>query len=400
MKSEVSNRTFGQLNSNFSPKYLLVLAFLAGITLSSCSSGNGKNANKEKLVNIPVLELQSRGIEVPKTYVCDIQAVQFVEVRAKVEGFVDRIYVDEGQFVKKGQTLFQLTSNEFNEMVNSANAKMMQARAEAKAASLEVERLQVLVNKNIISSSELELAKSKRAVAESSILEAESILKNAKTGLSYTTIKAPFDGIVDRIPYKTGSLVTAGDLLTNITDISEVFAYYKVTENEYLQYMREKMEEDSTGMKEEFGEDITLILSDGMEYPLKGKLETMEADFERGTGSIAFRVRFPNPDQLLKHGASGKVQMTNMLEDIYLIPQKSTFEIQDYNYVYMITKDNKVVVRSFRPLQRFGVYYIADGFQEGDRIIFEGIQQVRDGMEIEPSPVTELEAYDTLSISK
>ncbi|MDX5477033.1 MAG: biotin/lipoyl-binding protein, partial [Cyclobacteriaceae bacterium] len=183
MKSEVSNRTFGQLNSNFSPKYLLVLAFLAGITLSSCSSGNGKNANKEKLVNIPVLELQSRGIEVPKTYVCDIQAVQFVEVRAKVEGFVDRIYVDEGQFVKKGQTLFQLTSNEFNEMVNSANAKMMQARAEAKAASLEVERLQVLVNKNIISSSELELAKSKRAVAESSILEAESILKNAKTGL-------------------------------------------------------------------------------------------------------------------------------------------------------------------------------------------------------------------------
>ncbi|MDX5478817.1 MAG: efflux RND transporter periplasmic adaptor subunit, partial [Cyclobacteriaceae bacterium] len=209
-----------------------------------------------------------------------------------------------------------------------------------------------------------------------------------------------FDGIVDRIPYKTGSLVTAGDLLTNITDISEVFAYYKVTENEYLQYMREKMEEDSTGMKEEFGEDITLILSDGMEYPLKGKLETMEADFERGTGSIAFRVRFPNPDQLLKHGASGKVQMTNMLEDIYLIPQKSTFEIQDYNYVYMITKDNKVVVRSFRPLQRFGVYYIADGFQEGDRIIFEGIQQVRDGMEIEPSPVTELEAYDTLRISK
>lgn len=399
MKSKVSHATFGSFHYWY-PKVLSAILLVAVSSFISCSSGNGKNANKEKLVNIPVLELQSRGIEVPKTYVCDIQAVQFVEVRAKVEGFVDRIYVDEGQFVKKGQTLFQLTSNEFNEMVNSANAKMMQARAEAKAASLEVERLQVLVNKNIISSSELELAKSKRAVAESSILEAESILKNAKTGLSYTTIKAPFDGIVDRIPYKTGSLVTAGDLLTNITDISEVFAYYKVTENEYLQYMREKMEEDSVGLKEEFEDDITLILSDGMEYPLKGKLETMEADFERGTGSIAFRVRFPNPDQLLKHGASGKVQMTNMLEDIYLIPQKSTFEIQDYNYVYMITKDNKVVVRSFRPLQRFGVYYIADGFQEGDRIIFEGIQQVRDGMEIEPSPVTELEAYDTLSISK
>ncbi|WP_211299912.1 efflux RND transporter periplasmic adaptor subunit [Cecembia rubra] len=364
--------------------------------LVSCSSGNGKNQNKDQLVNIPVLELQSRSIELPKTYVCDLQAVQFVEVRSKVEGFMDRIYVDEGQVVRKGQTLFQLSSMEFNEMVNSANAKLRQAEAEAKAASLEVERLKILVDKNIISASELELARSKRAVAQSAIAEAEAMLKNAKTGLSYTTVKAPFDGIVDRIPFKTGSLVTAGDLLTNITDISEVFAYYKVTENEYLRYMREKMENEVNGLDEE----LTLILSDGQVYPYKGKQETMEADFERGTGSIAFRVRFPNPDQLIKHGASGKIQTTNTLENIFLIPQKSTFEIQEYNYVYVITKDNKVRVRSFKPIQRYGVFYIADGFEEGDRIIFEGIQQVKDGMEIIPLEVSEQDAYDTLSISK
>ncbi len=374
---------------------LILLAIFTIASTSSCSSGNSKDQGKDKPISVPVLELQTMNIEVPKTYVCDIQAVQFVEVRSKVEGFVDKIFVDEGQYVTKGQMLFQLSSMEFNEMVNSANAKMMQTKAESNAATVEVERLRTLVQKNIISASELELAKSKKSVAESAIMEAESILKNARTGLSYTAIRAPFDGIVDRIPYKTGSLVTAGDLLTNITDISEIFAYYKINENEYLQYMRDLDDTESEG----FQEDITLILSDGEEYLHKGKLETMEADFETGTGSIAFRVRFPNPDQLLKHGASGKVEMQTKLDSVYLIPQKSTFEIQDYNYVYMVNKNNKVVVRSFKPLQRFGVYYIANGFEAGDRIIFEGIQQVKDGLVIEPGEVAMEDAYDSLERS-
>lgn len=361
------------------------------LVLSSFAcNGKGKNQN-QILTAVPVLELQTMSITLPKTYVSDIQAVQFVEVRAKVEGFVARIYVDEGQFVKKGQNLFQLTSNEYNEMVNSAKARLLQSKAEAQAAQLEVDRLKVLVDKNIIAKSEYQLALSKKAVAESAISEAESMLKNAQTGLSYTTIKAPFDGIVDRIPYKTGSLVTAGDLLTNITDISEIFAYYKVTENEYLKYMRDKIENGTLDDQE-----VSLILSDGVYYEYKGKLETMEADFERGTGSIAFRVRFPNPDQLIKHGSTGKVEMTEVIENIFLIPQKSTFEIQDYNYVYIVDKENKVKVRSFKPIQRFGLFYIADGFEPGDRIIYEGIQQVKDGMEIMPELTPELEVYDTL----
>lgn len=379
------------LNGGILPIILLALYTL--IIATSCSSGNSKVQGDDKPINVPVLELQTMNIEIPKTYVCDIQAVQFVEVRSKVEGFVDKIYVDEGEYVTKGQMLFQLSSMEFNEMVNSANAKLMQAKAESNAASVEVERLRTLVEKNIISPSELLLAKSKKSVAESAIMEAESTLKNARTGLSYAAIRAPFDGIVDRIPYKTGSLVTAGDLLTNITDISEIFAYYKINENEYLQYMRELAEEDSAG----FQEDISLILSDGQTYTYKGKLETMEADFETGTGSIAFRVRFPNPEQLLKHGASGKVEMQTKLDSIYLIPQKSTFEIQDYNYVYMVNKNNKVVVRSFKPIQRFGVYYIADSFEPGDRIVFEGIQQVKDGLLIEPGEVALEDAYDSLA---
>jgi membrane fusion protein (multidrug efflux system) len=395
MKLKKSDSSFGILSKLMVFSLLHVMLIILGLSISSCNSNKSKEQEIIILENIPVLELTPKTIDFPKTYVCEIQAVQFVEIRAKVEGYVDRIYVDEGQFVKKGQNLFQLSSLEFTEMVNSANAKLAQAQAEAQAATVEMQRLRILVEKDIISPSELELAKSKKAVAESGIAEAEAMLKNAKTGLAYTTIKAPFDGIIDRFPKKSGALVTAGDLLTNITDIAEVFAYFRVTENEYLKYMRAKIDGESLASNP----DVTLILSDGEVYEYTGKLETLEADFERGTGSIAFRVRFPNPDQLIKHGASGKIQLSNQLENVFLVPQKSTFEIQDYSYVYILDKENQVKVRSFKPIQRYGVYYIAEGFEEGDRIIYEGIQQVKDGVFVSPAMVSDKEAYDTLSTS-
>tara|TARA_R110000737_G_scaffold350072_1_gene388020 strand:+ start:11656 stop:12819 length:1164 start_codon:yes stop_codon:yes gene_type:complete len=386
------------------------MLYLAGIvfTTVSCSEGNGKNKKNAEILEVPVFTLSPKSIEVPQTYVCDLQAIQFVEVRSKVEGFVEKIYVDEGQSVKKGQPLFQLSSAEYNELVNSAKAKLMQAKAEEKSATLEVERLKVLVDKKIYSQSELELAQSKKDMAQSSILEAESMLKNAQVGLSYTTVKAPFDGIVDRIPYKTGSLVKSGDLLTNITDISEIFAYYRITENEYLEFMRGELDKGSdneqmnqqvkeTLQKEQ--EEISLIMSDGVVYPYKGKLETMEADFEQGTGSIALRVRFPNPDQLIKHGASGKVQMKSMLNDVFLIPQKSTFEIQEYNYVYLVDSENKVNVRSFRPMGRHGLFYIAQDFKPNDKVVLEGIQLLKDDVTVKTNPVGEDEIYKSLDLN-
>jgi membrane fusion protein (multidrug efflux system) len=378
--------------------YVFIMMFLvlgAGL-LSSCTEGNSKDNKENEAVSIPVLELQPQSVEVPQTYIADIQAVQFVEVRSKVSGFVDRIFVDEGQYVKKGQTLFQLSSAEYNELVNSARAGLARAKAEQSAAKVEMERLQILVSKKIISTSELELAKSKKDVADSQISEAESMLKSAQTGLSYTTVKAPFDGLVDRIPHKIGSLVTENDLLTSITDISSVFAYYKVNENEYLSFMRDKIESGA----DTFSEQLTLILSDGEKYAQKGKLETTEGDIESGTGSIGFRVRFPNPDNLIKHGASGKIEMMSKLDEIYLIPQKSTFEIQDFTYVYVVDKDNMVKVRSFKPIQRYDIYYIADGFQPGDKIVFEGIQQVKDGSKVVPQAVAAADAYHDLISSR
>ena len=385
IKKQIENSRFLMSKMGF--------AILSIGILSSCSEGSSKSVTSDEMVTVPVLELTSKSIDVPQTYVSDIQAVQFVEIRAKVEGFVDKIFVDEGQYVTKGTPLFQLSSFEFNEMVNRANARLFQAKTNVQAATLEVERLKILVDKDIITSTELELAQSRLAVEEANVSEAESLLNNAKNSLSYTTIRAPFDGIVDRIPLKTGSLVTSGSLMTHITDISEVFAYYRVNENEYLSLMRKQLELGENSLE---GTELTLILSDGTVYPHKGVLETMEADFEQGTGSIAFRVRFPNPDGLLKHGASGNIMMTNQLENIFLIPQKSTFEVQDYSYVYMLSENNEVKIRSFRPLKRFDVYYVVEDFQEGDRIIYEGIQLVRDGQLVQPESIEDEDAYPSL----
>ncbi len=371
--------------------HVLIFLLLPFLVLFSCQSKEKRRLKNRKAIEIPVLELLPTTVQVPQAYIADIQAIQFVEVRSKVEGFVDQIFVDEGQFVTKGQKLFQLSSAEYSELVNAARANLARAQAEQQAAKVEVERLQILVDKNIISASELELAKSKMTVANSQIAEAESKLKSALTGLSYTTIKAPFDGLVDRIPFKTGSLVTENDLLTSITDISSVFAYYKMNESEYLNFMRDKI---AKGGAKEITEELTLILSDGQIYPHKGILETTEGDIESGTGSIGFRVRFPNPNQLIKHGASGRVQMNSTLENIFLIPQKSTFEIQDFTYVYLVDKEGKVRVRSFKPIQRYGLYYLADSFLPGDKIVYEGIQQVSDGARVVPVPVSKEDAYD------
>lgn len=389
MKTEKQSWFSGKVN----PAILFCfLANLALATLNSCSEGKSEDVNDTTL-SVPVLELQPESVEVPQRYIADIQAVQFVEVRSRVEGFVDQIFVDEGQYVKKGQKLFQLSSAEYNELVNFAGASLMKAKAEQSASKVEMDRLKILVDKKIISASELELAKSNKAVADSHISEADALLKSAQTGLSYTTVKAPFDGIVDRFPHKLGSLVNQNDLLTSITDISSVFAYYKVNENEYLNFMRAKIKEVES---EAFSDQLTLILSDGEQYPLKGKLETTDGDIESGTGSISFRVRFPNPDNLIKHGATGKIEMMTKMENIYLIPQKSTFEIQDFTYVYVVDANNVVKVRSFKPLKRHDVYYIAEGFQPGDRIVYEGIQQVKDGTRVKPQAVAAVNVYGKL----
>ena len=291
--------------------------------------------------------------------------------------------VDEGEHVKKGQVLFKLSSAELYEEVKEAQANHKQAQAELKMAEVEVDRIKRLVEKDIISPIRLEQAMAEADVARLQVQQAKSRLQRAETNFSYTTITAPFEGYVDRIPFKVGSFVTPSSLLTSLTDVSDMFAYFKINEKEYLEYKRTQL----SGIDQPEYNNLELILSDQSTYRYKGKVETVEGDFERGTGSIAFRARFANPERLLRHGVSGKIRMLTKMENVVLVPQQSTFEIQDFTYVYTVAEDGKVSVRSFEPLARHGSYYVTQDLPDQTVIVYEGVQMITDGMTINPDMV-------------
>lgn len=361
---------------NYLPFLFLIASFF-----TFCNRSHEKKSGSKD--NTLVVKLVATSIEVAQSYVADVQAVQFVEVKPKVEGFVEDVLVDEGEHVKKGQVLFKLSSAELYEEVKEAQANYKQVQAELKMAEVEADRVKRLVEKDIISPIRLEQALAEADVARLRVQQAKSRLLRAETNYSYTTITSPFEGYVDRIPFKVGSLVTPSSLLTSLTDVSEMFAYFKINEKEYLEYKRTQL----SGVEQPEYNNLELILSDQTTYPYKGTVETVEGDFERGTGSIAFRARFANPDRLLRHGVSGKIRMLTEMEDVILVPQRSTFEIQDFTYVYTVDEEGKVSVRSFEPLSRHGAYYVTKDLPDNTLIVYEGVQQVSDGMVITPEIV-------------
>lgn len=351
---------------------------LIGILSYSCGD-NRASETKTIAHSYPVMHIIEKDISLDRTYVSDIQAVQNVELRSRIQGFLEKIYVDEGMPVKKGQLLFHISDDEYKAQVAQARASLNSEIADSKTLELELERIKLLVDKKILSATELSLAQAKLRVAKAKIEEAQAALDHATTKLSYTDIRAPYDGVVDRIPLKPGSLLEEGTLLTSVSDISSVYAYFNISENEYLDHLRDKT---NNGADEKI---VRLMLADGEEYELPGKIETVVSEFEQNTGSIAFRARFPNPSRLLKHKATGKVRLSHNIEDALMLPQKSVFEIQDRNYVYVIDESNTVKMKSFVPRARLEKFYVIEsGLSKGERIIYEGIQNIREGMQISP----------------
>ncbi|MCF0061261.1 efflux RND transporter periplasmic adaptor subunit [Dyadobacter chenwenxiniae] len=347
-----------------------------------CSSENKGDSKKETAIpTIPVTELFPQKTQVHREYVGDIHAIRNVEIYARVKGYLEEVYVDEGKEVRKGQTLFRINNEEYQAQLASAKANLQSAIAEAKGAELELKRVKLLVEKNVIAKSEVEVAEAKLAAVNARIEEARSEKSKAAIHLAQTEIKAPFDGIVDRIPHKMGSLIDEGTLLTTLSDTKSVFAYFNVSENEYLEYVKARGKAESATV-------VELELADGSYFKQKGTVETMEGAFDEGTGSIAFRARFRNPDKLLKHGSTGTIRLTNTVDNAILVPQKAAFEIQDKNFVYVLGKDNVIKTRSFIPKSRLAGYYVVkSGLQSGETIVYEGLQGLKDGATITPKNI-------------
>lgn len=312
-----------------------------------------------------------------KEYIADIHSLQNVEIRTHVKGFIEKIHVDEGKAVRAGEVLFTLGGREFRETLLKANAHYKSAVAELRVAEVELKNTRTLAEKNIVSETELEMARARKEAIEAKIEEAQSAISIAQLNLSYTQVKAPFTGVINRIPYKAGSLVSEGDLLTTISNNNEVFAYFHVSEKEFLDFMKK----NSAGQPNE----VSLLMANNELFPFTGKVETAENEIDKGTGNIAFRARFNNPKQILRHGATGKILVKEKVDNALIIPQKSTFEIQDKIYVFTVDSTNKVRMRNITPRLRLtNLYILQAGLDTKDRIIFEGIQQVKEGETIKP----------------
>jgi membrane fusion protein (multidrug efflux system) len=340
-------------------RIIMFASLLASLYLTSCKS---QKEEKEEAGKYTVTNPVKMDTSFTKEYVSQIRSVRNIEIRAQEKGFLENIYVDEGQFVKAGQVLFRI-------MPKVYEAELLKSEAEAKAAQIELLNATTLADKNIVS-------KNEQAMAQAKLDQANAEIALAKLHLSFTEIRAPFDGTIDRIPKKLGSLIDEGELMTSLSDNSQMFVYFNVSEPEYLDYQTNKKGRGNT--------KVGLLLANGSMLPQKGDVETIESEFNSETGNIAFRARFPNPEKLLKHGETGKVLMTIPLKDALVIPQKATYEIQDKIYVFVVDKNNVVKSRNIAIAGRMpDLYVVESGISENDRILLEGVQRAKDDDKIQ-----------------
>lgn len=335
---------------------LVLLAFT--FTLAACGHQETKKQEEEIFfVTHPVM----KDTVLNEEYVCQIKAIQHIELRALEKGYLEKIYVDEGQAIKKGQPMFQI-------MPLIYQAEMEKSKADVKYAEIEYQNTKALADKNIVSQQELALSKAK--------LDGEiADLKLSSAHLKLTTVNAPFSGIMDKFQVRLGSLLGEGDLLTTLSDISRLWVYFNVPEAKYLDY--------ATKLKKEGPIKVKLRMANDELFDQEGRFETIEADFNNETGNIAFRASFPNPDKLLRHGETGIVLVPTTLKNAILIPQEATFDILDKKFVFVVDEKGKVEAKQITVgVELPHIYAVTSGLTTKDQILIDGLRKVKNGDQI------------------
>jgi membrane fusion protein, multidrug efflux system len=344
-------------NRNMIRRILMLIVCFPFLFFTGCASHQTEKEAETKYIATSPLKKDTM---ITREYVCQIRSIQHIEIRALEKGYLEKIFVDEGKFVKKGQLMFQI-------MPLLYNAELQKAEAEANFAEIEYLNTKALADSNIVSNNELAMSRAKfnKAKAEVSL---------AQVHLGFTQIKAPFDGIMDRFHVRLGSLINEGDLLTTLADNSEMWVYFNVPESEYLDYI-------SSSHKDKM--KVNLRMANHQLFNQTGVVETIEADFNNETGNIAFRATFPNPDRMLRHGETGNIQMVVPLKNALIIPQKATFEILEKKYVFVVDKKGVVNQREITITAEMpDLYVVKDGLTENEQILLEGLRKVRDNDQI------------------
>ncbi|TKC55293.1 efflux RND transporter periplasmic adaptor subunit [Pedobacter hiemivivus] len=359
------------------------------LIIASCGNGDQKMAGPPapQVQSYPVVALTAQSTSLETDYPATLEGIQNVDIRPKVDGFIEKIFVDEGATVKKGQPLFNINAPQYEQQVRTASAAISSAEADVNAAQLQVNKTKPLVEKDIISKYDLDAAMLTLQSRKAALAQAKAELANAKVNLGYTHITSPVDGVIGSIPFKTGSLVSSSSAspLTTVSNISKVYAYFSLNEKQLLDFSRQ-YKGTSLEAKLKNIPAVSLVLADGTTYAENGKVQSINGLINTGTGSASLRATFPNPINLLRSGASASVRIPQHLENVILIPQKSTIDLQGKKFVYVLgekglIKNTEIEVME---LTKGNFYVVTKGLKAGDKIVMEGFQSLKDGSEIKP----------------
>lgn len=360
---------------------LLIVGVLVCLSFYSCKKNDQKGG--DMVPEYAVATLSSSDVELKSSYPAVIKGKQDIEIRPQISGFITRLCVDEGSVVHKGQTLFVIDPVQYEEAVNVARAAVNVAKANVATAQLTAENKRELANNNIIGSYDLQMAENSLLSAKASLSQANAQLVSAQKNLSYTRVTSPSNGVVGSIPFRVGSLVSPSGVtpLTTVSDISEMYAYFSLTERQLL-----SLTANGDSPKEILNKmpGIELKMIDGSMYGETGKVETMSGVIDQTTGSVSLRAKFPNKRQTLRSGGTASVLIPYKMNNCIVIPQKATYEVQDKKYVYVV--DSKSTVKSVSvgifSLDDGQSYVVTSGLKAGDKIVTEGVGTLKDGMQI------------------
>ena len=351
------------------------------IFLFSCGGKNAQNGSG-MVREYAVMTLQPDSMEWYSNYPAAIKGKRDIEIRPNVSGFITDLRVDEGSVVRKGQVLFVIDTVPYKAALKVAETNVEVAKAAVNTQELTVNNKRELNKKNIISDYDLQMAENSYASAKAQLAQAEAQLVNARNNDSYTRVISPLDGVVGEIPFRVGSLVSPSSAtpLTTVSDNSEMYVYFSMTERQILELVAQYGAENFLQKLP----TVSLKLSDGSIYPLKGRIETVSGIIDTQTGSSNMRATFENPNRLLRSGGSGVIMIPMKNDHAILVPQKATYEIQDKKFVYVLNDDSTVISTeiTIASIDNGKEYMVTSGLKAGDRIVTEGVNTLKDGMTI------------------
>lgn len=378
----------------------LVILSLVALSLVACKKEAPKQDGPKPY---PVVNVEAKNIVGYQTFPATIQGKVNNDVRAKIQGYITQVLVDEGQYVTKGQPLFRLETNILNENaaaskagIGAAESNIAAAQAAVSAANVEVNKLKPLVQKNIISNVQLQTAQANLAQAQAQLKQAQAAksqavanYKGVEANIQYSIIRAPISGVVGKLPLKVGSLVGPSDQtpLTTISDTSEIYAYFSMNEKEYFDFLEKSV---GATMPEKIKNlpMVELQLANGSIYPEKGRIEAITGQIDPTTGTIQFRVSFTNAQKLLSNGNSGTIRFPQHYDNVLVVPESATYEQQGIVYVYKVDKSDtarNVVVNVIDRIDNMAL--IKSGVNKGETVIAAGIGGLKPGTAVKKQPV-------------